>query len=131
MPAADLRERQVLLDPLRGVDEIHGVVVVLLHAGADGQDVRVENDVLRREADLLRQNAVGALAHLGLALEGIGLALLVEGHHDDGRAIAANQHGLLHELLLAFLEADGVDHAFALDALQPGLDDRPLASCQS
>ena len=34
-------------------DEIDGVVVVLLHAGRDGEDVRIENDVLRRKADLV------------------------------------------------------------------------------
>ena len=31
------------------------VVVVLLDAGGDGEDVRVEDDVLGREADLLRR----------------------------------------------------------------------------
>ena len=63
--AADPRPRQVVLDPLRGADEIDGVVVVLLDAGGHGQDVRIENDVLRREADFLRQDAVGALANSG------------------------------------------------------------------
>jgi hypothetical protein len=34
---------------------------VLLDAGADREDVRVEDDVLRREADLLGEQLVGAL----------------------------------------------------------------------
>jgi hypothetical protein len=34
---------------------------VLLDAGRDGEDVRVEDDVLGREADLLGQQPVGAL----------------------------------------------------------------------
>jgi hypothetical protein len=33
-----------------GLDEVDGVVVVLLDAGGDGEDVRVEDDVLGREA---------------------------------------------------------------------------------
>ncbi len=36
----------------RGVDEGLAVAVVLLHARGDGEDIRVEDDVLGREADL-------------------------------------------------------------------------------
>ena len=44
--AAHLGEREGLLDPARGLDEVHGVVGVLLDAGPHGQHVRVEDDVL-------------------------------------------------------------------------------------
>ncbi len=37
--ARHLGARQVLLDPARGVDEVHGVVVVLFDAGGHGEDV--------------------------------------------------------------------------------------------
>ena len=50
-PPETLRLRQVCLDPPRRVDEIDRVVVVLLDAGGDGEDVRVEDDVLGGEAD--------------------------------------------------------------------------------
>ena len=53
--ARDLRVRQVFLDPARGVDEVDGVVVVLFDAGGDGKDVRVENDVFRREIQRIDQ----------------------------------------------------------------------------
>src|SRR6478735_658342 len=56
---------------------------------------------------LVDQDAVGARADLGLALVGVGLALLVEGHHHGGGAIALDQRGLALELRLAFLHADG------------------------
>ena len=95
--AADAREGQVVLDPFRRADEVHGVVVVLLDAGGDREDVRVEDDVLRREADLLRQDAIGALADLDLALEAVGLAALVERHHHHRRAVTTDQLGLAHE----------------------------------
>ncbi len=124
--ARHLGSRQVLLDPARGVDEIDGVVVVLLDARRDREDVRVEDDVLGRKADLVDQDAVGARADLGLALEGVGLALLVEGHDDRGRAIAAHQAGLAAELVLAFLHRDRVDDALALQAFEACLDHAPL-----
>ena len=59
-----------------GLDELDRVVVVLLDAGADGQDVGVEDDVRGREADLLGQQLVGALADRDLVVGGDGLALL-------------------------------------------------------
>ena len=74
----------------------------------------------------LDEQAVGALADRDLALDRVRLALLVERHHDDAGAVAAHGAGLLEERLLAFLEADRVDDALALDALQARLDHRPL-----
>ena len=64
MPPLNLARGQVLLDPARRLDEIDRVIVVLLQAGGDGQDVRVEDDVLRRKAGLFGQNLVGARADL-------------------------------------------------------------------
>ena len=52
--AGDQRAGQVLLDPAGGLDEVEPVVGVLLDAGGHGEDVRVEDDVLGREADLAR-----------------------------------------------------------------------------
>ena len=80
-------------DPPRRLDEVDAVIVVLLDAGGDGEDVRVEDDVLGREADLLGQELVGAGADLDLARLGVGLALLVEGHDDDGGAVGAARAG--------------------------------------
>ena len=80
----------------------------------------------RREADLLGQELVGALADLELALGGVGLALLVERHHHHGGAVAAHLPRVLEEWLLAFLHADRVDDGLALHAFQPGLDHRPF-----
>ena len=67
---------------------------------------------------------VGPRADLDLALRRVGLALLVEGHHDDGGAVAAHQARLGDEFLLAFLQRDRVHDALALQAFEPGLDHR-------
>ena len=125
-PAADQRVRQALLDPPGRLDVVHGVVVVLLDPGGNGEDVGVEDDVLGREAHLLGEDPIGAPADLDLPLGGVGLSLLVERHHDHGGPVATHQRGLPDEGVLSLLEADRVDHAFPLHALESRLDDRPL-----
>ena len=124
--AADLRVREIRLDPARGVDEVDRVVVVLLHAGGDGEDVRIEDDVFGREADLVDEDAVGALADADLVLVGRGLALLVERHHDDRGAVLEDRVRVLAEDVFAFLQRDRVDDALALQAFEAGFDDLPL-----
>ena len=106
-----------------GFDEIEGVAVMLRHARADGEDVGVENDVLRVHAGFLGEDTVGATADADLIREGGGLALLVEGHDDHRRAVAAAEAGAADELGLPFLERDRVHDGLTLDAAQAGLDD--------
>ena len=113
-------------DLARRLDEGDAVAVVLLHAGRDREDVRVEDDVFRREADLVHQDVVGARADRNLALDGVGLALLVERHHHHGGAVTAHGLGVRDEGVLALLHRDRVHHRLALDAFQPGLDDGEL-----
>ena len=91
--AGDVRVRQVLPDPARRLDEGDAVAVVLLHAGRDGKDVRIEDDVLRRKADAVDQDVVGARGDRRLALEGVGLAGFVERHDHDRGAVAAHDAG--------------------------------------
>ena len=90
-----------------------------------GEDVGIEDDVLGREAGLLGQQFVGARADRHLAIGGIGLALFVERHHHDRRAVAADEPRLGEEFRLAFLETDGVDDPLPLEVLQPPLEDFP------
>ncbi len=124
--ARDERAGQLGLDPPGGLDVRDRVVGVLLDPGPDREDVRVEDDVLRVEPGLVDEQPVGARRDPDLALDRPGLTLLVEGHDDDGRAVAPDEPGLAEELGFALLQADRVDDRPALDALQPGLDHRPL-----
>ena len=121
--AARAGARAALLDQRQRLDERLREAVVLLDPGGDGEHVRVEDDVLGRPA-VAGEQVVGAAADLDLALDRVGLPELVEGHHDDAGAVAADRARLLEELLLALLEADRVDDPLALDALQPGLEHR-------
>ena len=124
--AAHLRVRQVGLDPARGVDVVHRVVVMLLHAGGNGEDIGIEDDVFGRKSDLVDQDPVSALADADLVLVSRGLALFVEGHHHRRRAIFEHCRGVLAKLLFAFFQRDRVDDALALQALEPCLDDLPF-----
>ena len=67
------------------------VVVVLLDAGGDGEDIGIEDDILGREADLVDQHAVSPLADLDLCAPGCGngLAGFVEGHDHHGGSHSA------------------------------------------
>ena len=117
-----------LFDLAHRLDEIDGVVVVLLHAGGDGQDVGIENDVVGIEVECAEEQVVGPLADADLVFLCGGLALFVESHDDDGRAVALAELSLFEELVFALLEADGVDDAFALSAFEARFDDRPLGA---
>ena len=54
MPPLTLTPGHVCLDQPRRLDEVLAVVVVLLEAGGDRQDVGVEDDVRRIDAGLRR-----------------------------------------------------------------------------
>ena len=97
-PAARLRARAALLDERQRLEERLREAAMLVDAGRDGEDVRVEDQILRREAGLLRQQLVRALADRDLALDRVRLALLVERHDDDACAVAADAARVLEEL---------------------------------
>ncbi len=98
------RPRQVRLDPADGLDEIHRITGVLRNAGADGQDVDVENDIPGFKTGLFRQQAEGPPADGDLAFIDGGLAFFVEGHHDHGGAQAADFPRPGQEDFLSLLE---------------------------
>ena len=64
--ATDLAARTDVLDDLGGPNKVHPIVVVLLHARANSQDVGVEDHILRVEAYLLHHDLVRPLANSDL-----------------------------------------------------------------
>ena len=69
-PAGDPHMRPSCLDGPGRIDEGAGVIVVLLNARGDGEDVGVEDDVGRSgNAGTLREQAVGALANRELPFD--------------------------------------------------------------
>ena len=126
MPPQILTPGQVTFRILRRFEKVERVVVVLFEAGRDRQDVEIEHDVGRVEAESIGQQAIGALADFNLATGGVGLAAFVERHHDERGAVSPDDSCLAKEVLFALLQADRVDDRLALDALQARLEHRPL-----
>ena len=124
-PARDEGAGKAFLDAAGRLDEVGRVGAVLLDARRHREDVGVEDDVLGREARFPDEELVRALADRDAPLEGVRLSFLVEGHDHHRRPVAAGEAGLLEELRGAVLEADGVDDALALHALEPRLDHFP------
>ena len=109
--------RQAAFDFARGLDKVHGIVVVFLYACGHGENIWIENNVLGREADDAREDVIATGAYLYFARARVGLAGFVEGHDHHRRAVTPHQARLADEFFLAFLKADGVHHRFALHAL--------------
>src|SRR5690606_5531111 len=84
--ARDPCMRQIARDPTRRFDEIHRIMVVFIDTGCDSKYVRVEDDVFRREADLVHQDAVCAFTNFLASLEIVRLPLLIKSHDEIGRA---------------------------------------------
>ncbi len=124
--AGNQRVRQLAFDVLTGADKVLRVVVVLFNTGGDGKDIRVEDDVFRREAHLFGENFVGSAANLNFAFAGVGLSLLVKSHHHHRGAVATQQLRVMDKGLHTLFHRDGVHDAFTLNALQPFFDNFPF-----
>ena len=124
--AARARARQVRFDPADRFDEIDRVVPVLFETGRDREHVRIENDVVRRNAGALGQEPVGARANVDPTLQAIGLPAFVECHHDHRRAVLPNECSLPEKFFFAVLQTDRIDDRLALDAFQAGFDHAPF-----
>src|SRR6185437_2308378 len=125
-PTAHHHTRHPRLDLASRLDKSQPITVVFLDTRGDGKDVRIEDDVLGRKDHLLDQDPVGTLADRHPALDGIRLALLIEGHDHDRGTIQTHLAGVLDEHRFAFLQADRVDDRLALHALEPRLDHTPF-----
>ena len=112
--------------PFSSAYEVEGICIVCLNASGYGEDIGVEDDVLRSHTYDIDKQMVGTLADGDAALIGVGLSLFVEGHDHDGSTEAAYLTGMGKERLFALLEGYGVDHALTLYALDGGCDDLPV-----
>ena len=118
--------RQFAFDVFTGPDKVLRVVVVFINPGRDGKDVRVKDNIFRREAHLFGKNLVRPTADLNFARAGVGLALLVKGHHHHCSTVATQQLRVMDKGLNPLFHRDGVNDAFTLNALQPFFDYFPF-----
>jgi hypothetical protein len=87
-------------------NEIDGVIAVLVETRRDCQNIWIENDIVCGKSRLLRQQIVGARADFAFALEGVGLAFLIERHHDGGCAVSPDQLCMAQKFFFAVFQAD-------------------------
>ncbi len=120
--------RQGRHDLARRFNEIDTVIIVFFDTGRHCKDVRVKDDVFRRETDLLGQDLVGPGTDFDLARLGIGLPGFIESHDDNRRTISTNELSVMDKGFLAFLHRDGIDHRLALNAFQASLDHFPFGA---
>ena len=110
----------------RGLDEIHGVIVVFLNAGRHGQNIRIKYNFFRSDAGLLGKDPVRSPADLQLSRERIRLAFFIKRHHHHGRAVPPDQTRTLPESFFTLFQANRIDDAPALNALQAGFNHFPI-----
>ena len=122
-PAGDVTAGEEFFDLPRCLEEIDGVVVVLLNTGSHDEDIGVEYNIAFVEPDLFRKYLVDPLGDPDPVLGGRSLFLFVEGHDDYRCPVPLNEPRTPFELFLSFLERDGVDDGLSLGALEPCLDD--------
>ena len=99
---------------------------MFFHACANRQNVGIKDDVCGREAGFFRQQVPRTSTDSYFVIACCGLPRFIEGHDDHRGTEAPDQSCLLQEFLFAFLQADTVDDAFSLTALQTGFDDIPV-----
>jgi hypothetical protein len=98
---------------------------VLLDPSRDREHVRVEDDVRRFVARVLREHGVRALADRNASLDARRLTFFVERHHDHGGAVPFDAPRLLEERVLTLLERDRVHDSLPLQGLQPRFEGFP------
>src|SRR5258708_30302264 len=126
--SANLTMRQMCFNPSGGVKKRFRVRIVLLDPGGNRKYVWIENDIFRREANLIHQYPIRPGADLSFAFERVGLSFFVERHHDNGSTVAAHQLRVGSKLSFALLQTDRINDAFTLNALQASLQHGPFGT---
>ena len=122
----DMCSRQILMNPLGGTDEFHGIIIMLLHTRSDGKHIRVEDDIERIHPQFIYQEVIGTPGNLDTSLIGSGLSHFIEAHHHDGGTIAHHITCMGEENFFTLLQGDGIHDTFTLTALQSGKNHIPL-----
>ena len=118
--------RKATFNAARGVNEIYAVVVVFFNPGADGENIRVENDVFRREAYVVHQNVISSATNFNFAIFGIGLAHFVKRHNHHSCTVFTHQFSVFDKGFFTFLQRDRVHNRFTLHRLQTCLNYFPF-----
>ena len=124
--AADKRMWQVLFNPAASLNKIQTIAIVLFNTGGYGKAIGVKDNIFSREANIIYQHVVTALADLLAALQVIGLTVFIKGHHHNGSAVLFAQLSPFDKFGFAFFKADGIDHRLALNTFQASFNNVPF-----
>ena len=75
---------------------------MFFHPRSYRQHIGVEDNVLRTEAHLFRQDAIGTATYFNLPLVGIRLPFLIKSHDNNRRAILLDRTGMSDKGIFAF-----------------------------
>src|SRR5215217_60090 len=117
---------QVFLNPACSIDKIYRIIIVFFQTRSNRQDVRVENDVLRRKAQFIDQDIIRPRTDLYSSLIIVGLSLLIKSHYHHGSTVVHNLAGTFPEFIFTLLQRNRVYDTLSLQAFQTGLNNRPL-----
>ena len=127
-PTTYQRPRTPFFDLAYGLNESHRIVVVFLHSGSHRQNIWIKNNVVRSKTNGFSKQFKGSAANFNFVFKQCCLPFFIKCHHHCRCAVFANFTRLLQEIFLTFLDADGVNHPLALDALQSGFDYGPFGT---
>src|SRR5690606_24417464 len=99
-PSAYVHMRKVLTDPFCSAKEIKGIIPVFINSGCNRENIRIENNVLRRKVHLVDQDIICAFANRYPPLIGICLTGFVKCHDYHSCTVSPDEFCLTDKLLL-------------------------------
>ena len=84
---------EIVFNPLGGIKEIDGVVIMFLDPCGYGEDVRIKNNIVGIKPYFIDKDTVGALADADFFLIGGGLTVFIEGPLMDGMSVVGDLFG--------------------------------------
>ena len=99
---------------------------MLLYTCCHGKNVRVKNNVFRRETDFFSQELICSCTDFYLTVISVGLPHLIKGHDNHGCAVASYDSCMIKKLLHTFFHGNGVYDTLSLNTLKSRLNDFPF-----
>ena len=117
---------QIVFNPAASLNKVQTIAIVLFNAGGYCKAIGVKDNIFSREANIIDQHVVTALAYLLAALNVIGLTIFIKGHHHNRSTVLFTQLGFFDKLRFAFFKANGIDHRLTLNTFQASFNHFPF-----
>ena len=124
-PAGEMAGGEILFQDPDGFNEIHTVGIVFRQTCGDSKYIHIKDDVAGIKARLFREKMIHSAADCDSAFQRICLTFFIKCHTQDRRTEFFCFFCMSQKNIFTFFQADGVDHAFALNAAECGTDHIP------